>query len=191
MRGRLVPLSRPLLGDYICMLLGFALSLYLTALSRLQPSFTLTNPSVFLMALGQILSFLLFLPLGVILFWPIFYVIGKLAGRSQGLALGEWLWGLSWLVTLFLTVWICWAASGAAPEAVTSKDFTQAVFTGYGVYLLAMSVVAFCVWIVSLFRATLYPWTHTFALALLVWPALPLILLWSMNWQLQFFVLEG
>lgn len=205
-RGRFVPQSRPLLIDYLLIVLGFALSIYLAFLSELRladadvaqeaeavdlkasksGAGASEKPSLFEPAFRATAPLFLFLPLGVLLLWPFFYTIGWLAGRSQSLALGEWLWGLAWLVSLFLAIWIFWKATGDAPEALTTKDFKQTLFTGYALYLLAMGAVAFLVWLFCLFSSTLYPWTHTFALALLTWPVIPLVFVWAMNWRLEF-----
>lgn len=199
-RPRFVPLSRPLLGDYFLILLGFAFSIYLAYLSDLrlkdadggqevpksgEVAGTDKNPR-FELAFRATAPVLLFLPLGVLLLWPIFYLLGRLAGRTQGLALGEWLWGLAWLVSLFLTIWIAWKATGGAPEGLLSQDFKQIVFTAYALFLLAMGAVALLVWLFCLFSSTIYPWTHSFALALLTWPLVPLLFVWAMKWTLEF-----
>lgn len=173
------------MADYLLILLGVTLSLYLVALSRLTASLG-SSRGLFLDAFGAILPFLLFLPLGIILMWPLFFTLGKLSGRTQKMALGEWLWGFAWLVSLVMALWIFWMASGSAPESLTTDGFRETLITGYALYLLAMSAVAFLVWLVSLFTSALHPWTHTFALALLFWPVIPLLLLWGMKWRVVF-----
>ncbi len=183
--GKFVPLSRPLMSDYLLMLLGFSLSLYLGLLSGLQPDFRAAE-SQFALALRGVLPLLIFLPIGVVLLWPIFFIFGKFAGRTQGLALGEWLWGLAWLVSLFVAGWICWKGSGSIPEGMASEDFKHTFFVAYVVYLLAMGGVAFVVWGICLFSSKLYPWTHTFALAVLFWPVVPLVLTLLLKWEMRF-----
>lgn len=174
------------MGDYVLVLLGFALSIYLAGLSGLQPPAPAADAGLFLGVLAGVIPILVLMPLGVVLLWPVFYLIGRMAGRTQGLALGEWLWGFAWLVSLLLTAWIIWKGSGSAPEALTDEDFKQAFFTGYTLYLLAMGAVAFFVWLFCLFSSTLFPWTHSFGLALLFWPIVPVTLILVMKWHLKF-----
>jgi len=181
----LVPMSRPSMADYLLILFGLTLSLYFVALSGLNPVVD-RGASVFLTALGSVVPLLLFLPLGVVLLWPLFFTLGKLAGRSQKLALGEWLWGFAWLVSLVMAIWMVWKASGGAPESLTSEEFRETLVAIYALYLLAMGVVAFFTWLFCLFSTSLFPWTHTFALALLFWPVLPLSLIWLMKWRVVF-----
>ncbi|MFO0967437.1 MAG: hypothetical protein U0793_17900 [Gemmataceae bacterium] len=172
--------------DYLLIVVGFSASIYLAALSGLQALPPSLEGGLFFLAFAHVLPPLMFLPLGVLLLWPIFFLIGKIAGRSQGLSLGEWLWGLAWLVSLFVTAWILWKASGPAPEGLFGEDFKKAFFVGYTIYLLAMGAVAFFVWIYCLFTSTLRPWTHTFGLTLLFWPVIPLGVALLLKWQIVF-----
>src|SRR5262245_46826097 len=109
------PLPRPNWFDFLLILLGCALSLLLTDLSsfRAQPRESTptwlaeplqrapkdATPDVLLAGSQRtvlgLLPYLLFLPLGILLLWPLFYFKQRLGGRTQGPTAGEWLWGLT------------------------------------------------------------------------------------------------
>src|SRR5260370_26495484 len=107
--------SRPRFLDYFLILLGSGLSLLLAELSGVRAVPAAEPPVRFLAALVRIVPHLLFLPLGILLCWPMFYTTHKILGRTQALTVGEWLWGLAWLVALFLSIWILWQGLGTAP----------------------------------------------------------------------------
>ena len=177
--------SRPRFLDYFLILLGSGLSMLLAQMSGLQAHAATEAPDRFLAAFLHIFPALLFLPLGILLWWPVFFTTQKIFGRKQGLTVAEWLWGLSWLVALFLTVWIVWKGLGTAPGFLGTHDFQKGVIVGYIIYALSMAVIAVIVFFVGLFGRWSQPWTHHFSLALMIWPAVPLLVLWLANIKLE------
>src|SRR5207253_2405473 len=105
-----------------------------------------------------ILPALLFLPLGVILLWPLFYTTQRLLGRPQHLTAGEWLWGVAWLLTLALGGWIAWKHWGAPPEALVSVSFKKYVVVGYVLASLSLGVFALLTLLVGLVGRWPQPW---------------------------------
>jgi hypothetical protein len=179
------PPSRPLWFDFILILTGCAVSLVLTSLSGFRAHETTETPSLvtgrpFLDAIPSIL----FLPLGLLLLWPFFYLTQRLGGRKQHLTAGEWLWGVAWLGAVALTVvWIVWLVSDRPTAFLGLEDFKKQLFVGYAIASLALASFALLIGLVDLIGRWGQPWTHHFVLALLMWPALPLLflLLWNIE----------
>jgi len=121
------------------------------------------------------------LPVGVILLWPLFFTLQKTLGRAQGLTSAEWLWGLAWLGSLAIVVWIVLVSTGNAPEFLSKSN----VMLGYALASLSLGLNALLIFLVGLVGRWAAPWTHTFSLALLIWPALPLALLWVLDLKLE------
>src|SRR5262245_7141523 len=117
--------SRPRLFDYFLILLGCGISMLLAELSGLRAGTAIESPARFQTALLHIFPHLLFLPLGILLWWPVFFATQKIFGRKQALTVAEWLFGLAWLVALFLTVWILWKGLGTAPGFLGTADFQK------------------------------------------------------------------
>lgn len=176
-------LSRPTGFDFFLILVGCTLSLLLTDLSGFQAAATDTTPPGAAALLLHSLPALLFLPLGVLLLWPLFFLTQRLAGRVQPITAGEWLWGVAWLGALALTVWIAWQYWGAPPEILQPETFKGRVFVGYAVATLALAAVALVTGLVDLVGRWGRPWTHHLALALLLWPVLPLLAL--LTWKIE------
>src|SRR4051812_46822073 len=93
---------RPTLLDYFLLLGGYSLSLFLL---RLQPwAFKAKEGLAAPVAdLVEQLADIMRLTEGVVLLWPLFLVLQKFRGRSQGLTAGEWLWVIAWLCIVLLT----------------------------------------------------------------------------------------
>src|SRR5262249_12113972 len=161
--------TRPRFVDYLLLLVGVMLSALLGALSELRVDSTSTNP--WLLAWAQLFPFFLFLPVGIILLWPIFFTTQKIFGRPQSLPSADWLLGLAWLGAVALSAWIAWKASGAAPEALTSAGFKQTVVLVYVLFTLSIGAISVVLLLVGLVGRWSQPWTHTLALALFMWPA--------------------
>ncbi len=166
------PLSRPTLVDYLLLLVGAGLSLYLIDLNPLQldPSDAVTNPT--LRAGVAFLPRLLRLPEGIILVLPFFLVAQWPLGRREGLTTGEWLWLLSWCGTAFLTGLTVAVHFGLLPEIVRA-NLLLIQFIWYIGFELAMAGLALVLAIIGLFRSP-RPWTHQLGLALALWPVAPL-----------------
>jgi hypothetical protein len=177
------PPPRPTWLDFILILAGCSLSLLLTDLSGFQARETAATPLAAAQLALRPLPYMLFLPLGILLLWPLFYMVQRLGGRRQALSSGEWLWGFAWLAAVLLTGWIAWQYWGTPPEQLRPEHFKGHVFVGYAVGVLSMGALALLIGLVNLVGRWQQPWTHSFCLALLMWPALPLgaLLLWGIE----------
>jgi hypothetical protein len=184
------PALRPTRLDYFLILLGVALSLALAELSGYQARIPHNAPEWVPDIVCRLLPTFLFLPLGVVLFWPVFYITQRVLGRPQALTLGEWLWGVAWLGAVSLVVWITCLALASATEGVFtpevrnaafSAEVKAAVFTGYAIGALTLAAVALLLNVLDLVGRKRKPWTHAFGLVLMLWPALPLagLLAWK------------
>jgi len=180
------PVSRPTGIDYLLIFLGCGLSLYLNQISGPKPEAKEGTPAWVTMDLLPHLPALFYLPQGIILLWPVMYGTQRLLGRRQALSAGEWLWGFAWLGTLLVAVWVIWGHLGTLPGFAENlaypPQFIWTVIAG-----AAMALIAFILGLISLFARWRQPWTHTFALVLLIWPMIPLagLLLWTergWNW---------
>jgi hypothetical protein len=176
-------ISRPRFLDYFLILLGSGLSMLLAEMSGLRAGSE--SPGRFLASLLHIFPHLLFLPLGILLWWPVFFTTQKIFGRKQALTVAEWLWGLSWLVALFLTAWMLWKGLGTAPGFLGTHDFQKGVVEGYIIFAVSMAVISLIVLVIGLFGRWPQPWTHYFSLALMIWPVVPLLVLWLANVKLE------
>jgi hypothetical protein len=171
-----VRLSRPLWFDFFLILLGCSLSHFLADLSQFRAEPTDETPAGILPLLPS-LPRLLFLPLGVLLFWPIFYLTQRIAGRKQAFSAGEWLWGVAWLGAVLLTIWIVWQAWGTPFEFLDPRrtpECKKAIFVGYVVGSLALAAFGLLIGLVDLIGRWGQPWTHHCCLALVMWPLVPL-----------------
>jgi hypothetical protein len=143
------------------------------------------NPPRITQFVVRIIPHLLLLPLGIILFWPVFFATQKLFGRQQGMTVGEWLWGLAWLATLLLSGWIAWKTLGTLPEFLSGRGFHKGVVVGYSIFVLATAVIAAIVVLVDLAARWQQPWTHQLSLVLMIWPVVPLAAVWLGNIKLE------
>lgn len=177
------PALRPSRLDYFLILLGCALSLYLVELSGYQAHEAEDAALHVPLYVQRLLPRLLFLPLGILLFWPVFYGTQRILGRPQALTLGEWLWGVAWLAAVALVTWIAWQAVPESPELIRTADVKHYVFAGYAVGVLSLAVIAVVVGLLDVISRVRKPWTHAFGLVLMIWPALPLIglLVWKLK----------
>lgn len=177
--------SRPRFLDFFLILLGSGLSLLLAELSGLRAGTASESPGRFLAAILHIFPHLLFLPLGILLWWPVFFFTQKVFGRKQPLTVAEWLFGLSWLVALFLTTWMLWKGLGTAPGFLGTHDFQKGVVVGYIIFAVSLAVISLIVLVIGLFARGPQPWTHLFSLALMIWPVVPLLVLWLAGIKLE------
>jgi hypothetical protein len=166
-------LSRPGPFDHLLILAGAALSIHLM---RLAP--IVATPSQPLdPRLGEFFAFLptlMRLPEGIILLWPVFLVSGWFS-RGEGLTAGEWLWLLSWVGLLLITALTAWEVLLGLPEALVPHAAKPRLLW-YMIVAPGLGGLAVLVLIASLFRSTPPPWTHWLALALVLWPAAPVLL---------------
>jgi hypothetical protein len=186
LQSRPAPGPQPTWLDYLLILCGCGLSLFLTQLSALRAVGGEELPSSLGPPLLTILPELLLLPVGIVLCWPVFYTAQRVRGRPHGLTSGEWLWGVAWLLAVALTTWIVWKYGGSPPEVVVSDDFKRYVVVGYILAVLSLGVIALLLTLIDLVGRWVQPWTHRFGLVLLIWPALPLAVLWACDIQIRF-----
>jgi hypothetical protein len=172
--------------DYLFILCGCALSRFLTELSSLR-GIAGENLSTGLgPPLIATLPFLLLLPVGIVLLWPVFHATQRVLGRPPGLSVGEWLWGVAWLLAVALTTWIVWNYVGSPPEILVSDSFKRSLVAGYALAVLSLGAIALLLTLVDLVGRWAQPWTHRFGLVLLIWPALPLAAMWALDIQIAF-----
>ena len=174
--------TRPTWLDYVLLLTGCTLSLLLAQLSGLEAMPTPETPANAYLPLVALLPQILFLPLGVILLWPLLYSTQRLTGRDQPLTAGEWLLGLAWLAALVLAGGIVWQHWGTLPELL-GDYLREYLVVGHLLGALALAALAAVVWLIDLFGRWSQPWTDRLGLALLMWPAAPLALLWF--WHIE------
>src|SRR4051812_35632894 len=167
-----VPLG-PTLVDYFLLLLGAGLSLLLFPIGtplKAEPGPPVPEPLAELFAaLPQPLR----LTEGIVLMWPFLYGTQRLRGRSQGLTSAEWLWVVSWLGVALLTALSLTERYGRLPEFV-EPHASQPRLLWYLIFVPSMAALALLRMLTGLFRRGPVPWTHRLALALLIWPVLPL-----------------
>jgi hypothetical protein len=163
---------RATLVDYLLLLAGAGLSLYLMDLSpfAVEANENIGNPD--LRAAIPFLPRLLRLPEGIILLLPLFVGPQFLFGRREGLTAAEWLWLFSWCGTALLTMVGAADFLGLLP-VIVHANLLWARFVWYVGFDLAMACVAIALIIVGFFRPG-RPWTHQLGLALALWPVPPL-----------------
>jgi hypothetical protein len=166
--------SRPRFLDYLLILLGLAASVFLGELSGLQARAAQPATSPLDGALERVFPKLLLLPLGVVLLWPLFFLSQKILGRKRELTWAEWLWGLAWLGSLVLAAWLVLHGLSSMPEFMAAEKFKNGVLFAYVLFVLSMGGLAALLFLVGIVGSRALPWTHTFGLALLMWPLLPL-----------------
>jgi hypothetical protein len=110
------PIYRPTVVDFFCILIGFTITLILSDWSGLRAIATETTPELVKTNLLGLLSAALLLPVGILLFWPLFFFTQAVRGRTERITSGELLWGLAWLAVLPVTAWITWQRWGTPPE---------------------------------------------------------------------------
>jgi hypothetical protein len=166
------PVSRPTVLDYLLLLAGAGLSMYLIDLGPLKVDASDAVTDAALRAAVEFLPRLLRLPEGIILLLPFFYLLQLPLGRRDSLTTGEWLWLLSWFGTGVLTALVACDHFDLLPEFVR-KNLLLIRFIWYVGFELAMAALAFVLVLVGFLRPA-RPWTHQLGLALALWPVAPL-----------------
>jgi hypothetical protein len=180
------PRQFPIALEYFLILLGLMLSSLVGAWSGVKVAVAPdAPPSAWADGFSVALPQMLFLPLGVMLLWPLFFLVQKLSGRKQGVTAGEWLWGLAFLASIVIVGIILWRALGEGPGFLTASSFKKNFLLVYMLYALGMALVSLVILIISALGRWVTPWTHTFGLVLLLWPAMPLALLWLSGWKFE------
>jgi hypothetical protein len=164
--------------DYMLILLGVGLSLLFTQWLGLANTRRTDTPAWVTEEVIRILPTLVLLPSGIILWWPAFFLTGRVRGRPADLTWAEWLWGLVWLADLALVGGIAWYRFQGLPGFLSRSDLEDTVYPMIRLIMLAAAGVALLLALATAVRGSPVPWTHHFGLALLLWPALPLLLIW-------------
>jgi hypothetical protein len=166
-----VPL-RPTLVDYVFLLVGVSLSLYLMLLSPLtaDPGEDSTTTATLLVAF---LPGPLRLTEGVVLLWPFFLATQRLRGRKEGLTAVEWLWVISWIGVAVLTLLAALDSTGGLPEFLR-KYAAAPRKLWYYIFAPSIAALALLLGLAGIVRRGPPPWTHTFGIALVLWPVAPL-----------------
>lgn len=173
--------SRPILIDFFFLTAGFALSLILfqIPLLRVDPSGGEALPE-WLRTLLPRLPEMIRLPEGVLLLWPVFYITQWCMGRTQGLTTTEWLWIFAWVAVIALNAFSAWNAWGTVPDSV--KLYARwPPLLWYVVVVPSMAITALIVSLFGLVARSAAPWTHSLAVALIVWPLVPLAVLLALT----------
>ena len=179
------PTTRPRLVDYLFLWIGVGLSALFAEMADLRTVLREGTPGPALHAVLHVLPALLFLPVGVILFWPVFHATQWITGRRQGLTVGEWLLGLAWLAAIAFALWCIGKGTGSLPEFLSGPQFKKYAVLGYILFMLSVGALAAVIWLIGLVGRWRQPWTHTLGLALMMWPALPLLLVGLANIKLE------
>jgi hypothetical protein len=186
---RAEPVSRPTLVDFLLLLAGVALSLYLVQVeaglrrqASLSPQPVRAAPGGDARTDAALAFFAVALRLGegVVLLWPLFFFGQRFLGRSQGLTAAEWLWVVAWLGVALLGAADGWRSIPAlSPPEFLEKYAPRARLLWYLVFVPAMAALAGVLLVVGLFRSQPPPWTDRLGLALALWPVGPLVVIQS------------
>jgi hypothetical protein len=164
---------RPTLVDYIFLMGGICLSLYLMDIAPLRAEAAESEESP---AARQVVEFLpraMRLSEGVILLLPIFYATQQLRGRRQPLTGAEWLWVVSWVGVAVLSGVGISDLLGATPDMAQRWGSTLRRLW-YVVFVPSMGALALLLTLAGLLRRGPPPWTHSLGLTLVLWPLAPL-----------------
>lgn len=171
--------------DFVLILLGVVLSLYLTNLAEVRVFRSTATPSWLGEGLAQAIPAVLLLPIGIYLWWPIFYSTARFRGRSENLTLVEYLWGTAWLIDLVvigLIVGKHWEINLVVIDQTTIRSYAS-----WGLLIIAtgLAILGTLGGMAGLVQRTPRPWTHHLGIALMLWPVLPLLLIWIGRLRLE------
>jgi hypothetical protein len=172
--------SRPTLVDYVFLLAGSSLSLYLLNLHPLLVQPTRENLPPRLYDALAFLPTIMRVPEGILLLGPIFFLTQFGRRRGQGLTALEWLWALSWLGISLLTALDFWDRSGTLPELMHPYAALPRKLW-YLVFVPSLAALAAILGLFGMLRRGASPWTHMFSLVLLLWPIAPLVCILSLG----------
>jgi hypothetical protein len=128
--------------------------------------------------LAKIVPYLLLLPAGILVWWPVFFALARLRGRSAELTGAEWLWGVAWLLDVALVGFIVWCHFQGWPTFLDRHEWQQSFGTILRLVVLVLAGIAVVLAGLSAVQRVPPPWTHHFGLALLLWPVFPFLLMW-------------
>lgn len=165
--------SRPSVVDYLLLLAGGSLSLYLHSVSPLAVK---PHREDWPAAVQELIAFLpaaMRLPEGIVLLGPLFYLTQLARRRAWALTSLEWLWAINWLGVAALAGVALWLRSGSMPDALHPYA-VRPRHLWYLIFVPSLAALALVLGLLGMVRRAAVPWTHTLGLALLVWPAAPL-----------------
>lgn len=171
-----VTTTSPVALDYLILLLGCCFSLLLVHLFPLQVAPNSRSQGAVTQSLVESLPIALRLTEGVVLFWPFFFIPQKLRGRERGLTSTEWLWVFSWAGVALLTALSAWDTWATVPGFLQAHINTPRKLW-YMIAVPSMAVLALLLGLMGMVRRSPSPWTHSFSIALAIWPVLPLALI--------------
>lgn len=180
------PLPRPTLCDFFMLLTGCSLSMILTSMGtlRIAPADGSAGRLAEFFSVSErqlIATYILCLSEGIILMLPVFHVRQRLLGRTLALTSAEWLWVFAWLGIALLALWETLRFAGVLQPEYASRPH----YAWYMILVPAMALVAFIIALLGLVGKWRVPWTHTLGLVLMIWPAVPLILLLLVGLELR------
>jgi hypothetical protein len=167
--------ARPILLDYLLVLLGCGLSLLLLPLLPFEAAAEPERCPEQVRPLVEKVPAAMRLVEGVVLLWPVFLFVQALRGRSEAPTAAEWLWILSWLGVAAVTLLAVWSERASDSMPAQLGDFLAQYAIRRLWYILLVPSIGLIALVLVLhlaIRRTTPPWTHTFALALVIWPAL-------------------
>src|SRR5438093_614552 len=135
------PPSRPGVLDFLFVLCGCGISLLLVEWIGLHTESDEPAPAI-VYSLLKLHPYMLFLPQGILLLWPLLFLTQKIGGREQPLSGGEWLWGLAWLASLAFAGWISWRYLGSLPEFLQVESFAKTLGRAYTIFVASTCAIA-------------------------------------------------
>jgi hypothetical protein len=167
--------ARPTVLDYVLVLLGCGVSLLLLPVTPLQVAAHDDVRPAWLRPVIEALPGAMRLTEGVVLLWPAFLTFQVLRGRGEAPTAAEWLWIVSWLGVVTLTVLGLWEHHDAEGMPEPLRDLITRYplrRLWYVLFVPAMGFLSLVLVLASALSRKVPPWTHGFALALTLWPAL-------------------
>ncbi len=168
--------NRPGVIDYFCLCAGVVVSLGLAQWSGLyiMPAEHAPAPGNFERLLDSLIPFAALLPVGIVLFWPIFFLTQLISGRRQGVSSAEWLLWTSWLLFIVLAVWLAFKNNPKMPAGLATEEVKALVLMSYILYMVSMAALALVLWLIDLFMRYRQPWTQALTIVLMVWTLVPI-----------------
>lgn len=171
---------RPTLVDYFLLFAGAGLSVYLMSIAPVfgKPN---DNASQFLRDIvHMVLPAAMRVTEGVVLMWPVLYGLQRLRGRNETLTAAEWLWVIAWVGVALLTALALWAhyGPGSLPDFL-KEHANKPRLLWYVIFVPSLAGLALLFYLVSMVSRTPLPWTHACSIAMMIWPALPLVAVYT------------
>lgn len=179
---------RPTLVDYFLLLAGAGLSVYLAWITPIWAKPKDTASTFQREIVPTIIPMAMRVTEGIVLMWPLLYGMQRLRGRWESLTAAEWLWVIAWVGIALLTCLGLWARYGpdSLPEFL-KEHVAKPLLLWYWAFVPALAGLAVIFALVGMVSRAPSPWTHTFSIALMLWPALPLAVVHACGSSLESF----